>query len=184
MKRYKLLLVALLLMLVVFFMLDHHLFYYGRNDFNLYSSLPLKIKPEYRFDDKGKFVLRDEFGFSIIEPGNTYKVDTNKIVMKNLVRYGFKSEELVATVEDNDQRRYNIHFSPDTSNLADGKLHVTVYTSDRTLKINSYKWINVEGIEGYIENIQLLRNYIRLIIISLLLFVTYVFFSDRRRKKI
>lgn len=63
-------------------MLDRHLFYYNRNDFNLYSPLPLKIKPKYRPDNPGHFLLRDEFGFSIVGKGNSHKFNNSKIVIE------------------------------------------------------------------------------------------------------
>ena len=59
------LLIFTLILGVAYFALDRQLFYYGKHDLNIYNSLPLKIKPEFRYDFEGGFVLWDEYGISL-----------------------------------------------------------------------------------------------------------------------
>lgn len=141
-------------------MLDRHLFYYGRSDFNLYSPLPLKINPEYRLDNEGHFVLRDEFGFSIAGKGNTYKLHNSKITIEHVLKYGFNDEKLIAVVEDRLKRKYYVEFSTDHDNLMDNEINVRVNSIHQKLEGNLYKWIEVKGNERYIERLETFRNYI------------------------
>lgn len=78
---------------LAYIFLDNQLYYYGKNNLKIYETLPLGIKPEFRYDFEGGFVLRDKYGFalsgcgvSLGEIGDTLL--QNKIMSK-LLKYGF-----------------------------------------------------------------------------------------------
>jgi hypothetical protein len=179
MKKYRSLLLVVPVLMITYFIVDHHLFFYGRSDFDLFSPLPLKIKPEYSFYYARDFSLSDEFGFSIAGEGVGYELDKGGVMnIRELLKYGFNDEKLVAIVEDKGVGGYCIEFSADGHN----EMNVRVYPNNRPLKVNLYKWIQIKGNERNIEKIQLLRNWLRFITLSLLIVVLFLIVSRSRNK--
>src|SRR4030043_1306587 len=101
MKIIRLITTLTLILGIVYFALDRHLYFYGKNDFNFYNRLPLKIKPEYRHEFERGFLLRDEFGFSLVSKGVVqYWHSDIKLTITDIIKYGFNENELVAYIQE------------------------------------------------------------------------------------
>lgn len=155
MKRIKISVFIVFVSLVGYLIFDRELFYYGKNDLNIYNSLPFKIKPEFRYDFEGGFVLRDEYGMSHVGKGVKYW--SSDIVVEEILEYGYTEKKLIAKVLDTSKNIYYIEFSSNKNQLSKQELSVNV--SSKLLKndlINKYKWIKIKG-NNNIETIEIFR---------------------------
>ena len=87
MKKAIIILAVFLVLVSVYFVLDRKLFLYGRNDLNIYSSLPLKIKPEFRRDFEGGFELIDG-GIRNVTGFDNVFYDMHGTNARNYLNYG------------------------------------------------------------------------------------------------
>lgn len=111
MKTYKIFFIVTLILGVLYLLLDRQLFYYGKNNFNIYGSLPLKVKPVFRYDFEGGFALEDEHGFQLISRGDCQYVHSDiKLNVKNIIGYGYADDTLIAFIENADGRKYFIEY--------------------------------------------------------------------------
>ena len=166
---------------VLYFALDRQLFYYGKNDFNIYHLLPLNIKPEYRPDFEDGFALYDEYGFTIAAKGNTYKFNDKDIHINAVLKYCFNNEKLNVLVEDVNNKKYYIEFSRSANNLSKKEIVVNVLIDNSFIDSHNFKFVDIKNNDRYIRKIELFRNYTLFINIAFFLYLTYMYIKYRKK---
>lgn len=176
--------VSILLLGTVYFIADKKLYYYGKNDLHIYHTLPLGIQPEFRNNFDGGFVLWDKYGFalsgnmaSVGEIGDsTYQND----ITKNIIKYGYNQESLVALIEDTVGNYYYIEYIKNVKINPKNYVSIKVKKTDEHLDFKVNRWIDVKSVQNNktVSNIILIRNFsffccVILILISILIFITH-----------
>ena len=167
MKIISALWVSILIFAVIYFVLDRQMFYYGRSDFDIYSLLPLKVRPEYRPEFEGGFLLWDEYGFSLV--GNGVKFRNSNIEVDDVVKYGFSDERLLVQIKDTKKNKYLVEFKKSKDTQSEHRLRVSIVNSNDDFISDNYKWIKIQDDEKYIKRMELFRNYTVFVIIALFL---------------
>lgn len=176
MKKKKILLtIAALIFALIFVLLDEQLFYYGKNYFEFYNYLPFNIRPVDRPIFEGGFKLEDEYGFSLVSTGECQYGLSNKIItVKDIIKYGYKTDALVALIEDINYRRYFIECIKNKDTLSKQDIIFSIMDEDSFKDYRTYKWIEIK-MEKDIILLELFRNLsISIFIIS---FIALVFIS-------
>lgn len=169
--RTHIIIFALTLILgVLYFALDRHLFYYGRNDFGFYRSLPLKVKPVFRYDFEGSFALEDEFGFRIISTGECQYVHSDiKLDVKNIIKYGYTKDTLIAFIENVDGKKYYINCFKNINSAIKQDMIINI-SDERVFNYpEKLEWVEIEKNIKYARKVEILRNYTRFVFITLFL---------------
>ncbi len=180
MKTIKILSATTIILCFVYLIFDYQLYYYGKNDLNIYNSLPMNIRPHYRADFNGGFVLEDEFGFYLISNGQIqYKNSSIKLDVKDIVKYGYDDNIIIVQIINKNDKLYLIKFFPDnkTDNISAKILNENEKISD---KLN---WIYLED-NTKLNAKELLRNYLffAIIIIGLFVFLKLLIFLYNSKK--
>lgn len=173
MKTTKIIFLLILILGSIFFVLDRQLFYYGKNDFNFYHLLPLKIKPNFRYVYEGGFAIEDNYDFGLIAKKFKYQINDENIEVDEILKYGFNNEELVAQIKDVNGNNYFIKCAKNNNKKSKSELSLTVWNEKMFLNSEKYKWIEIKNNNGFIEKIEIFRYYISFIIIVLFLFLIY-----------
>lgn len=177
MKIYKILLVIVLILGAINLALDKHLFYYGLNELNIYGSLPLELKPVYRYDFEGGFAIEDNYGFYLISSGKHKYVGSEvEINIVKIIKYGIGDEILIAHVKDSIEKDYYIEFLKNEDIQSKQDILINFITQKDELKLNNYKWFKIHSNEKRIKTLELLRNYtfIVLMLLIVIMVVTIV----------
>ncbi len=183
MKKNKIIVISILILVTLYFVLDRQLFYYGKNDIDIYKSLPLKIKPENRLDFEGGFSLEDEYGFSLISKGECQYVHSEiKLNVKEIINYGYNDETLIVFIEDESGSKYFIEFLKNNDIHSKQDISVNIQNESTSIDLEKFKWIEIKNNESQIRKLELFRNY-TLIIISISILIL-IFKLGIRRKKI
>jgi len=168
----KVLLAILIALCVTYFFLDRQLYFYGKNDFEIYHPLPINVKPQYWGYDLGNigFVLVDNFDFVVVGKGTKYK--SSELIVDEIIKYGFDKEKIVVTVSDSVRREYVATLqSKDRS-----EIHVSL---DNQKDINEFSWIEIKGSDSYTKRIGLIRNYAQIAFVILIFVVGYLLIKRR-----
>jgi len=181
MKACKILFFLIFLFGIIYYQLDKGLFYYGKNNLQIYHLLPLRIKPEYRPAFEGGFALRDDNGFTIAANGNSYSVDNRKIVINQVLKYGYNEDHLIAVVADVNKNYYYVEFSQNPNDQS--VINATIIIDSKRSNLNLYKWINIDNNSNFIWRLALYRNCSMLIIIILVVVFIYTFAKYRKNNK-
>jgi hypothetical protein len=182
-KTLVIFLVLIVISLITYFALDRQLYYYGKSNFNFYQSLPLKIKPQYWGYDMGNlgFVLVDESAMTLISKGDCQYLGSDlKFTIKQIIKYGYTNERLVAEVKDTLGEKYFIECLKNDDVHSKQNMIINVWQQKIPLNIKEYKWIEIK--EAYFEKIERIRNYLVITIVVLLLISAYLVLSLRRKK--
>jgi hypothetical protein len=182
MKNYTIYLIPILLILV-FFILDRELYFFGKNSFPIYKSLPFEIEPEFRDRIEGGFCLRDEFGFALISKGECQFVgDKNILVIDKIIKYGYAKQNLVVLISDTNNFNYYIEFFKKNEN--EQKIHAKVTKDTSYSSKIVYKWVFLEN--KRIDIIYKLQIFIKLILFFylMLIFVNFVKGINRKASKV
>lgn len=184
MKRFYILLLLLLMILIgfLFFSVDKKLFYYGKNDLSIYKSLPMDMKPRYRYDFEGGFALEDKYNFGLISQGKCQYANSNSNVVldiKSILKYGFNQDSLIALVEDQDKTQYYVLCTPNHLPSIKQDIIVDVLKQDSfTNQYTGFIWIDLSQ---KTSNLEFFRNII--VIFSVLIVLLFIFFIKRRPRK-
>ncbi len=179
MKAFKILAILIVILGIIYYQLDKRLFYYGRNDLGIYHLLPFNIHPEYQPPFEGGFALRNEDGLSIAGDGIAYPVNNRMIWIDKILKYGFSDQDLVAIAIDSNKTRYYLKFYWDPKKRY---VDATMYIDNKPLNSNLYKWVDVDGNEDYIWQLELYRNYLSLTIFILSIGLFYILRKYRKLK--
>lgn len=176
MKRAFVVFLAIMLTdLVAYLVQDMSLYYYGKSDFTFYNKLPLKIKPQYwgpRMGNLG-FVLLDESEMTIISEGKCRYVGFNKeIMVKEIIRYGFSTERLIAEVQDTIGNLYLIEVNKNPVKNSKRDMTIIILDDYKISDYVGYKWFEMK--DASLRNKEVVRNYLRLTLVVLLI-VTFFF---------
>lgn len=178
---HKIFLAVTLILGVLFFALDRQLFYYGKNDFNIYGALPLKIKPVFRYDFEGGFALEDGYGFRLISRGDCQYVRSDiKLNVKNITGYGFAEDTLIASVVSIDERKYFIKCVKNNNPAFKQDMIINVLEEGVPINQKGLKWVDLEKDRKYIRMVELFRNYS--IVMFIVLFLVFVYWTYKKRK--
>ena len=182
MKLFKLLLVLLTVLGFVYYQIDSYLFYYGRNDLPIYHRLPFNVIPEYRPAFEGGFVLRDQDQVGFVYKGIGYAMDHREVVIQDILAYGFNAKEIVAIVTDSTGMKYYLKVSPMPA--SGSSMEVTVNSFEKIDSASFTKWVTIEGKQGDIQRIWVLRNDILFILMAIIpVIVVYAVKGTRRSNK-
>lgn len=164
MKLFGVVLVIISLSLGVYF--DKHLFPYGKNNLDIYSSIPLGIKPEYKPDFEGGFTLRDMHGLSLISKNARYsELD---IIVADFLKYGFNNDEIVVEVIDKHRNTAHLLFKKNENASSNRDISVSIINYDENINIDKYNWVTINENQNFIE---ILRNIVFLIALFLIVFI-------------
>jgi hypothetical protein len=170
--------IALSLLIPCFLYVDCQLYYYGRNDLKLYHSLPFNITPVFLNDFEGGFYLADENGLSIISKGENNWTSGEHLKISQITGYGFSDDEIVVQVTDSINSSKYVEIRP--ALLSDQNFSVRIINT-RPLASGNSKFIELDA--DYFRTIYVVRNYIELVIISLIFFLIYILLKRRRLNK-
>ncbi len=177
MRKFQILLVIVLIMGAVYFVFDRHLFYYGKNNFNFYNSLPLELKPIFNYDIKGEFAIEDKHGFYLVSWGKHQYVGSEKeIIVQEIIRYGFTDEKLIAQIADTAGSNYYIEFSSNTNPQSKQGIIVSVWGEAEKPTLEDFRWIKIKGNEK-VEMIELFRFVSLVVFILSVLFLIFKIFK-------
>jgi len=181
-KKPIIILILILIPIVVYFIIaiDRQLYYYGKNDWEIYGTIPFKTVPNYLGYDRGNygFVLESEGGVAGLGIGKGAKYWTSDVEINEIIKYGYNKEKLVALVNDSLGKEYYVIFikSPDIQSKQD--LKIDVLNKDAFIDNNTLKWINIKGVST--EKMEIARNYLELFFITLIFILIY--YTIRRKK--
>lgn len=175
--RSKIAIIFLLLFLLIFyFILDNKLYYYGRSNFHFYHSLPLNIRPVFNYDFGGGFHLEDKHGFWIISKGKHQYVGSElRFTIKEIIKYGYNENELIALVGDDYSNRYIIECMENCSNEVRQEMLIRVWSEKNFVGHTSYKFIDID--EPFFKKIRLARNYLLMTCVVLFLVLFFLIFK-------
>jgi len=174
--------VATLILGVLYFTLDRQLFYYGKNDINIYGTLPLKVRPVFKYDFEGGFALEDEHGFRLISRGDCQYVHSDiKLNVRNIIGYGYAEDILIAHIENADGRKYFIECTKNNNPTSKQDMIIKVLDEGVRINLKELKWIEIEKNTKYIRKVELLRNYTMFILITLFLVLFYLMVKRAKR---
>jgi len=126
---------------IIYYQIDKSLFYYGKNDLNIYNLLPLKIQPEFRYPFEAGFALDDESGLRIAAKEIAYPVDDKMVSINKVLKYGFDAKHLIAVVNDIKKTKYYVEFSQDPKDSS--VVNASMNINDNLNNLHLYKWINI-----------------------------------------
>lgn len=150
--------------------LDKKLYYYGKNIFSFHNPLPLNIKPVFRYDFEGGFALEDEHGFYIISQGkHQYMNSKMEFSIKEIIKYGFTDEKLIALIEDIKGEKYYIECLNNGDKHSKQDMIINVLDEITSIHLEEYKWIKIE----HLDKIELHRSLL-IFVFVVLLFVLIV----------
>lgn len=174
MKRIRILGVIIVLLGVTYFIADKQLSYYGKNDLKIYRSLPLQIRPEFRNDFEGGFVLRNREGFAIagkgVSVGEIGDTAFQYDIIDKVLKYGFNTENVVVLVKDTSGHKYYVEYLRDNTMASKADIKVKDIGAELDFPVN--KWVNIQN-DNHMKFIELCRNYS--IIIAVILFFTLLY---------
>lgn len=170
----KLLLIILCALCLAYFFLDRQLYFFGKNDLDIYHPLPVKVEPEFWGYDKGNlgFVFIDEFDFTVVANGNRYK--SSEVVVNEIIKYGFDEEKIIVFVNDSSGVEHVLK----CQDIDDSKIDVSV---DSTTDYGELSWIEIKGSDGYVRKMELVRNYSQIAFVILIFVAGYMMVKRRMR---
>lgn len=182
MKKQKVLLtIATLILGLTFMLLDGQLFYYGKNYIEFYNYLPFNIRPIDRPKFEGGFKLEDEYGFSLVSNGECqYGLSSEKITVKEVIKYGYKTDELVALIEDINGRKYFIECIKNKDTLLMQEIIFNILDEDSFKDYRTYKWIEIEKDNTVLV---LFRNLSISIFIFLFITLMFIYLTKHDSKR-
>lgn len=127
----------------LFFLLDKGLAPYAENQLPFHRYLPfgltLESVPEW---EGGGFVIRDEFGFSLIGQGvGFWDVDLN---IEELVGYGVQDTVVAAEVLDPDGNTHYIKVASPLDPMVKQPFRVRMSTEEATKKDAAFRWVELK----------------------------------------
>lgn len=182
MKRFKIQIIGVIIIIaaIAYYQLDRQLFYYGRNDLHIYHLLPYNVEPDYQPSFEGGFALRQQDGFSIAGKGVAYMVNSKKIWINEVLKYGLCKQNLIALVTDSNRTEYYVKFNKGHSGSSE--INGTMMLDNKEANSNQYKWIKIVENDDYILNLALWRNYLMFIAIGFFLLLIYILVKRRKTK--
>ena len=171
MKTLRILLVLIVITGITYYQLDRQLFYFGKSNLQIYNTLPINIKPDYRASFEGGFALRDDYGFTIAAKGNTYPVNGKAILIDKVLKYEFNNSTLIAIVADIKRNKYYVQFHQDKKDKSIIKANMATIDKFHSVKLG--KWVDIDGNDNYIWRIVIVRNYLLYIVIILIVILIY-----------
>lgn len=152
-------------------LLDKQLYFYGRNAFDLYNDIPLKIKPVFFYDFEGGSYLGDDMGMSIIARGkNLYRNGIN-LDIKKIERYGYSNNKVIAEIENTENQIVYV----ESSGSEDGSQVQANFLGGET-NINDYKWVDITNVD-LIRTDYVLRNWAVMISIATSIAIILFFYA-------
>ncbi|WP_408030143.1 hypothetical protein [Tenacibaculum xiamenense] len=171
------LLLILLFLTSAYLTLDKHLYFYGKNDIDVYNFLPFKIKPDFKtqfiidetLNFEKNFRLRDEHGFSIVAPKMVYIVD-KKVEVSKIIKYCFNEKNIFVVIRDFQEKLKYIFFE-----LKKDYFNVNIKDDISKDEWRGLQCILIENNSEQIKTIEELRNAIYLpFLIFMFLFLTEI----------
>ncbi len=180
MKKIRLLSAIAIILCFIYLIFDYQLSFYGKNDLNIFSPLPMNISPKYQPEFNGGFVLEDEFGFYLISKGqNRYKNSNMELDVKDIVKYGYNDKIIIAQIIDKNNKLFFIKLSP---NPKTDNISANILSEDEKISDN-LDWISLKD-STKLKTKELLRNYLffAIIIIGLFAFLKMLIFLYKSTK--
>lgn len=161
MKTILIFLILTVIFGTLFYYLDKQLFYYGRNELDVYNLLPLNVVPEYRYDFEEGFMLWEEDGMSLAGKGVQYW--DSDVRINKIITYCFNKHDLIVQVEDSRGNRYYFKYERNDDPQVKQDLSIEL------LNYSAIEWQNYECIN--INNDEKINTLVQLRSIASLLFV-------------
>ncbi len=159
MKTHKILLALAIILLIFYFALDRQLYYYGRNNLNIYHILPLGIKPVFRYEFDGGFAFEDRYGFRFIRKGEFRHENSNlNIHIAEILKYGYNDNKLVVFIQDINSQELYIECKKKYNNQTKAEIQCDAFHVINLPLYNELKWIEIKNNVKYIHSIGLIRN--------------------------
>jgi hypothetical protein len=174
---------SMVLVLIAYFTLDSQLYYCGKSRYNFYNKLPLKIQPQYWDYNNGNlgFVLVDEAEMTLVAKGDCqYSLSGKTITVKDIIKYGYTNEELVAQVQDTTGKKYFIEFLKNNDTNSKQDMIINILDDSLGIDYDKYKWVEVE--DEYFMNEEEQRAYLARIFAVLVLGLFVVFLVLLKRE--
>lgn len=177
--KIKILTIAILVFGLIYFVADSKLFYYGQSTHNIFNkTLPFELRPDY-LDSRVcypiiGFTIRDKYGLIKIGKCTPININSTVINIKEVIKYGFNDEVLIATVLTEDNRSYNIRLTYES----DSKINYDSLTSQEVNDLNNMNWIVLKE-SSRIESLR--SNSVLLFIVFLFLFFVGGFIVKKYR---
>lgn len=183
MKLIKLLVVLIVAFGITYFILDQQLYFYGKNILWSGQKLPLNITPESNNELDGGFVLRYEYGFSLVSKGEVKYVNTKEeLNITDIIKYGFVENELVAQVKCINNEYYIIKFTKNNDKKSKQDLRVNIYQDNSFVDFKNYSWVDVKD-SSYTHKIVRINNFLFLIIIALMFSAVFLLLTIKQKRK-
>lgn len=171
MRSYLISSIILFVLVVVYFGLDQQVYYYGRNDWDFYHSLPFKVTPKFRYDFEGGFILEDRDEFTLFGQGVRYESFT----IEKVEEYGFDKNSITAIVTDSSGRQQVYEFFEDHLSLSGYEVkNVGLRQTNK-----NYHWVNLNS-DKFVENYLMLRRAIRIMMVILIGRIMFIFIKRER----
>jgi len=172
MRNFFLSVLVIIALGITYFRLDRQLFYYGKNDLEIHSLLPMNIKPVYRPEFEGGFAIEDEYDFGIVFKGSVRytnsKVDLN---IKDILNYCFDEDKIVVSVVDENNINKYVEISPNKDPTIMQNMLIYVWSDWEKVELKDYKCVAVSDS----DRIEMLHSWIKLIFISFCFLLIYRF---------
>jgi hypothetical protein len=167
--------VFLAIIIAIYFHFDYKLAYYGKNDFEIYNTLPFGMHPEYWGWDVGNygFVLEDQNGFGRVYKNKVFILENDTIIVERINAYKYNENKVIAEIESKDMKKYLVEVIPQQDKEMSPELEIIKHSNNYIDDIKELKWVKLKGNEAYINKIWLIRNYAQTL--GLIIFFVLIF---------
>jgi hypothetical protein len=168
------------LLIAAYIYLDHKLYYAGKNNFSLYGSLPLKIKPIFRHQFEGGIYIAEEEGMSLVYIGeNRYFDNDIRVNVDSIVKYGYKSDEFVVYVHNINEKYGFIRFTKNNDHKSKREFYVDLIDIIPERSMREYHWVELNKIP--IDSLSNSRRFVFLTLIFTIPFMAALFIFRKKQ---
>lgn len=180
------LIVLVIASISIYIVTDSKLYYYGRSNLKLVKNhFPLDLSADYWGTDvcypEMGFLIKDEYGLVAVGKDGILPYDNDTLMIRRILKYGIRKNELVVFIEDTMNSKYYILCSKDTLQSSKKKLEMRVLKNNVEFA-SSYKWIDLIRDEKSISSLIMLRAY-SILTLVIAIFVTILLRFTMKKKR-
>ena len=170
--RHILCFISFICLLIIYIIIDGKLYYYGLSNFEINTkALPAGLKPNYYGSDVSYpiqgFVIEDGLRFLVIGKNNSHRFDSISFKTKEVIKYGYNENFLIAFIKANNGSSYYIKVFNELNMHSELRFDYQILKSINEVTLNNLKWVEVKEDEEKVN--KLVRKRIRILIILILI---------------
>lgn len=159
--------ISFICLIIIYIIIDGKLYYYGLSNFEInVESLPAGLKPNYYGSDVSYpiqgFVIEDGLRFLIIGKNKSHRFDSISFRTKEVIKYGYNENFLIAFIEANNGSSYYIKVFNEFNLHNELRLDYQILNSINEVILNNFKWVEVKQDEEKVN--KLVRKRIRILL--------------------